>query len=203
MLQAGASKLVQMPASYASTVYWHDCQVKVQVSDFQLIYALSSHTWCGQSHHQQFAQVRLRKWQHIKLEVQHVCTHKIYTTKKVAFQIYRQKSYKWFCYIDCKVVVPILLVFLSLPGRNKPNPSLQSWNCFSICCHCPIQKTQSLMIVQQKGHHGNPASSRFTWLQARQTISAPVYHICTCVCVQVHSTMNLFSVLFIMTGLSS
>lgn len=46
----------------------------------------------------------------------------------------------------------------------------------------------------QKGHHGNAAPSRVTWFKAKQTSSAPIY-------IEFHLTTNLFSVLFIITGL--
>lgn len=53
-----------------------------------------------------------------------------------------------------------------------------------------IQETQSIMTDIQRGHYGNAASTQVTWFGAKQTSRASVY-------IKVHSTMNLFSVLFI------
>lgn len=114
------------------------------------------------------------------------------TYVQVFYKVLSVKNYLYMFALS--LAFSLLLVRLALSGTSKVSPSLLLWHSFSACCHCAIQKAQSIMRDIQKDHNGNAASSQAAWVKANQFCLYRLY-------IEVHLVMKLFSVLFIISGL--
>lgn len=80
-----------------------------------------------------------------------------------------------------------------LSGMSEVNPLLQSWYCFSACCHCAIQNNQRGMRDIQRRHHGNALSSPFTRFKVLKNKPVPFpYWFCSAKYQSVLSPLRYF-----------